>query len=94
MSETLPVLVTMIDDVLSKGALPLKEAWGIEGKIRCDYPEDEQLEEIADKLALYRPGGGEYLLSEEDVFPLLRKARSIVLKLPVPGRQAGPSTEP
>jgi hypothetical protein len=94
MCETLPVLVTMIDEALSRGALSLEEARRIEGRILSDCPGDEQLEEIADTLALYRPGSGEYLLSEEDVFPLLRKARSIVLKLPVPGRQAGPSTKP
>jgi hypothetical protein len=45
----------------------------IEGEIATIFPEDDELQELAELLAQYRPGGGEFLWSEDDVRPRMTR---------------------
>jgi hypothetical protein len=58
-----------------------RAAGTIEGEIAALFPEDEALQEYADLLAQYRPGGGEYLYSEADLRPSMIECREALRKL-------------
>jgi hypothetical protein len=59
-------LVTLIRCFLA-GESSLAMAKHIEGTIATTFPEDHPAHELADMLAQYTPGGGDYLYSERDV---------------------------
>jgi len=51
----------------AKEDISLGAAGRIEGHIAGSFPEDDELQDLADSLAQYRPEGGEYLYSYEDM---------------------------
>ncbi len=56
----------------------LEAAHRIEGFIATSLPEDDELQEFADSLAQYRPEGGDYLYSYEQMRPLAQDALDLV----------------
>ncbi|MFL6231506.1 MAG: hypothetical protein ACJ76N_00060 [Thermoanaerobaculia bacterium] len=59
----------------------LLAAGEIESEIVTLFPEDEKLQEYADLLAQYRPGGGEYLYSETEIRPSMIECRDALRRL-------------
>lgn len=45
----------------------------IEGEIAIIFPEDDELQELAEDLAQYQPEGGDHLYSEADLRPRMIK---------------------
>jgi hypothetical protein len=51
----------------------VKFANEIEGQIALEFPEDHPVQELAEELAQYRPGGGDFLISESEMLPIVAK---------------------
>ena len=45
----------------------------IEGQIATKFPSDHAIQDLAEAFAQYRPGGGDFLFSEEDMLPQVRR---------------------
>jgi hypothetical protein len=58
--------------------ISLEAANRIEGCIAGSLPEDDELQDLADSLAEYRPDGGEYLYSYKDMRPQAEYALQVV----------------
>jgi hypothetical protein len=59
----------------------LSASGAIEGEIATLFPENKKLQEHADLLAQYRPGGGEFLYSEIEIRPHMIECREELRKL-------------
>jgi hypothetical protein len=50
----------------------------IECALATQFPDDERFEDLVHDLALYRPGGGDFLLDEQRILPLCRAALAVL----------------
>jgi hypothetical protein len=50
----------------------------IEALIANGFPEEHPAQDLAEMLAQYRPGGGDFLYSEQDVLPPLERLLSAI----------------
>lgn len=62
-----------IDRFLCGDDISIAAANAIEAAIDNLFPEDQQMQALVEVLASYRPGGGDYLYSEDEVRAALRK---------------------
>jgi hypothetical protein len=72
------VLVARMEQFASGTDVSLVAANAIESAIILLFPEDEELQELADLLAQYRPGGGDHLYSEAEMRPWVAAGRERV----------------
>jgi hypothetical protein len=59
----------------------LAAAGRVESEIVSVFGEDERFDDVLHGLALYRPGGGEYLFGESQIVPLCAEALATVRAL-------------
>jgi len=62
-------LMTLLVEFVSRRDISLGTANKIESLIAVEFSEDDPIQELAEDLAQYTPGGGDYLFSEEQMVP-------------------------
>ena len=73
-------IISKIDRFLSGADTSIASANEIEVALDA-FPDDDYLQQTVEMLAMYRPGGGEYLFDTAAVDIRLRETRKYLLKL-------------
>ena len=68
-SQTLKQLHALLDAFEKGRSRSLQDAREIEGFIASHFPQEHPLQELAEGLAQYQPGGGDLLYSEAEILP-------------------------
>lgn len=68
-------LIELIDQFVTRQDVSVKQANKIEVIIDDEFPEDDYMQDVVEILALYHPGGGDYLYDEEAVIAKLLQVK-------------------
>lgn len=63
----------LMESAVATSQLSINTAREIEGIIAVSFPCEDKLKELAEALAQFSPGGGDYLFSEYDILPKFKR---------------------